>query len=1183
MANQGERLPVSSVRERKRITLSTWNINGISDRILGDKFGISDFVQCVSKIDILVLTETWTHKMVHTSDFKCFCSTRSNSYKSSNIPTSGRISGGVMVFVKNHLASKVNLKKSTNNFVWCEIDKEIMGTETHVYLCGVYIPPVNSKYFLPELFEELENDIAEFQLKGPVILLGDFNSRTGKYEDHISIDSDNFLHNISENSFIPKQRNNYDNILNSHGKNLLQVCKNLDLRIINGRVRGDTMGNITYHGRTGVSTVDYIICDQSLFQHVDYFLVKSPCYLSDHSQLVMGLKISTFSQNNSSEPALVEPLTSLPTQFAWDEDSPVLFKNELLSPEVQLLINNFLSRDFKNSGSDVDLAVAEVNRILFAAATKSLKRSKVKRRKRIFNVVNKKWFDKECRLQRHAVRKIANLKRRDPMNADIRKSYHETLTAYKMLLKTKQENYRNEKLNELVKCQNDSVSFWNVFKTLPESIVSETSAPIREAEWRQHFGNLHSSPNAEKQTQQELLEELKVTETFKSTLNTLDFPITDDEIKSVSKTLKNKKAPSSDLIKNEMLKASYEIMLPVYQKLFNFILNTAVFPSSWCEGLITPIFKSGDKKDPGNYRGICVSSCLGKFFSAIINKRVLDHISSKNLLHTSQIGFMKDNRTADHIFTLRTLIEKYCHQHNLKIYSCFVDFKKAYDSVWHEGLFIRLLKYGIGGNIYDLIKSLYSRSACAVKIGNSKTVPFRYQRGVRQGCVISPVLFNLFINELPLSFEPNKCDPITLPNGEKLNCLLYADDLVILSKSKQGLTNCLKTLEIFNAKWLMDVNFKKTKVVIFQKSGRKPKDISFSINNCPIEIVGEYTYLGVKFTSSGSFDLCQKVLAEKALNTFYKIHKQLNFSSLLLKSAQKIFDAAIKPILTYGCEVWGMFIKMDFEKWDKTATEKAHLRFCKMFLGLNRKASNHAVRAEMGRFPLQITIIKHILNYVIYLNSKDDSSIVKQMFLISQGLELNCPNSYCGRLRNLFNFLNARPSRDPRYFTKELVSNLILKLKIKYENFWLKKIEGSTKLDFYRKFKQKFEAEDYLNVLQCCNLKSSYAKFRISNHSFAVETQRYCTPIIPRNKRVCIFCNKNEVEDEFHILFDCEIYTRYRHTLFQKLDSIFHNLNVHDKDEFTRKIFCTTDSKAIFYISNYIFKCLLKRKSLPPQ
>ena len=351
---------------------------------------------------------------------------------------------------------------------------------------------------------------------------------------------------------------------------------------------------------------------------------------------------------------------------------------------------------------------------------------------------------------------------------------------------------------------------------------------------------------------------------------------------NVSKSLKNKKAPFSDLIKNEMIKASCGFLLNAYKKLFNTILQSGIYPSNWCEGLITPIFKSGDNTDPGNYRGICVSSCLGKFFSSIINQRLLEFLEEKKLLHPSQIGFLKDNRTADHVFTLRTLIEKCSHHHNQKVYACFVDFKKAFDSVWHEGLFYRILSYGIGGNLYSLIKSLYSKTSCSIKIIKSKTDAFKYNRGVRQGCILSPLLFNLFINELPLSFyQSQQCDPFTLPNGTKLNCLLYADDLVILSKSKQGLNNSLKKLETFNSTWLLEVNLKKTKVMVFHKTGRKTQNIFFSINNYPLEIVQEYTYLGVKLTTSGSFNLCQKTLAEKGLNALHKVYIRVKMNLVL--------------------------------------------------------------------------------------------------------------------------------------------------------------------------------------------------------------------------------------------------------------------------------------------------------------
>ena len=126
-------------------------------------------------------------------------------------------------------------------------------------------------------------------------------------------------------------------------------------------------------------------------------------------------------------------------------------------------------------------------------------------------------------------------------------------------------------------------------------------------------------------------------------------------------------------------------------------------PDIWCQGLITPIYKSGDKNDPTNYRGICVSSCLGKLFCSILNQRLYSYLEENKILHNSQIGFLPENRTADHVFTLRTLLDKYVHYHKEKVYACFVDFRKAFDSVWNAGLFYKLLSAGIGGQFYNLI------------------------------------------------------------------------------------------------------------------------------------------------------------------------------------------------------------------------------------------------------------------------------------------------------------------------------------------------------------------------------------------------------------------------------------------------------------------------------------------------
>ena len=157
-------------------------------------------------------------------------------------------------------------------------------------------------------------------------------------------------------------------------------------------------------------------------------------------------------------------------------------------------------------------------------------------------------------------------------------------------------------------------------------------------------------------------------------------------------------------------------------KLFNLILKCGFCPSSWCEGIITPIYKSGNKSDPSNYRGICINSCLGKLFTSVLNIRLQHYLNEENILHRAQIGFLPNHRTSDHIFTLRTLIDKHVtHSTKGKLFTWFIDFKKAFDSIWHDGLFYKLLQNKIGGKIYDLIKNLYSKSKCSIK---TRFLPF---------------------------------------------------------------------------------------------------------------------------------------------------------------------------------------------------------------------------------------------------------------------------------------------------------------------------------------------------------------------------------------------------------------------------------------------------------------------------
>ncbi len=140
------------------------------------------------------------------------------------------------------------------------------------------------------------------------------------------------------------------------------------------------------------------------------------------------------------------------------------------------------------------------------------------------------------------------------------------------------------------------------------------------------------------------------------------------ELEAKLRVLEPKKACSVDGILNEMLKHTEQSFKLAILKLFNAVLCVGFFPEIWNQGLISPIYKNGDKLDPNNYRGICVNSNLGKVFCSILNTRLLDFLMKHNALSKCQIGFLPKCRTSDHIFTLQTLIDKYVHQNILVLF-----------------------------------------------------------------------------------------------------------------------------------------------------------------------------------------------------------------------------------------------------------------------------------------------------------------------------------------------------------------------------------------------------------------------------------------------------------------------------------------------------------------------------------
>ena len=223
------------------------------------------------------------------------------------------------------------------------------------------------------------------------------------------------------------------------------------------------------------------------------------------------------------------------------------------------------------------------------------------------------------------------------------------------------------------------------------------------------------------------------------------------------------------------------------------------------------------------------------------------------------------------------------------------------------------------------------------------------------------------------------------------------------------------------------------------------------------------------------------------MRAIFKIRKYTKILKLPHRLVFKIFDATVLPILTYGGEVWGVSKHTNFKKWDQSPTEKIHLKFCKHYLELNHKASNSATRSELGRLPIQITLIKKSLKYYSYLCGKNQNTIVKQAFLISKDLDLENNKLYISELKSFLQgtgcYTNTENLDSIRTST---IVQIMRKLENNHLNFREEEINTSMKLIFTVYTKQDFCTSSYVDILRNAQIRMDFVKFCISNHNLCI-------------------------------------------------------------------------------------------------
>ena len=366
--------------------------------------------------------------------------------------------------------------------------------------------------------------------------------------------------------------------------------------------------------------------------------------------------------------------------------------------------------------------------------------------------------------------------------------------------------------------------------------------------------------------------------------------ITEPQVKEKLKNLDPNKSPGPDKIYPRILKELNEELAGPLAVLFNKSLREGKLPSEWKLAEITAIFKKGNRMSSNNYRPVSLTCILCKVMESFIRDVVQHHMEHFNLYCKCQHGFRKGKSCTTQLLEVMDDFSKYI-DNGQAFDVIYLDFKKAFDSVPHERLLVKLKSYGIDGELHDWIKDFLSERLQYVKVGASCSSTMKVTSGIPQGSILGPILFLIFINDLPECVQSIST--------------IFADD----TKAYNTCDKCemiqedINALQIWSHKWQLYFNCSKCKCLHFGKNN-PCKEYFFHTDegNAKIPQCSEEKDLGVIFDTSLKFDLHIDAMVSKA-NSMIGLIKR-NFSFMNIDMFLHLYKALIRPHLEYGQLIW---------------------------------------------------------------------------------------------------------------------------------------------------------------------------------------------------------------------------------------------------------------------------------------
>lgn len=729
--------------------------------------------------------------------------------------------------------------------------------------------------------------------KENIIILGDFNARIGEEGEQ------EWGQDLERKG---EKRGAMDKIKNKEGERLMEFTEEKGWIILNGNKEGDETGEWTYNKGEGKSTIDYGITNIKTWEKIKEFKVKTRVE-SDHEPLVVKI----VGGNTEEE----ERTDSTQKVQKWGKEEAAGYKER--TEQVGWKEEEEVEREWRKIKETIQENITW------------------KKRVRGRELGWQPWRDNECRIEKKELqKKWKKVRRGEYQKGEYRKRERE----YKNKCEEKKQQWRRKEEENIqkIKTEKEAWDFVNKQRRKKEGI----SRNIGEEEWKKYFMETLGGGQCVEPGRRETEEARRG----------IEEPLTDQEMEKMFGRLKKEKAAGSDQIKNEAWIHGGAGIKRKLRGILEMVWRGKGFIDEWREGVIVPIHKKGNREEVTNYRGVTILNTGYRMYATLLNNRIMKRLEENGGLEETQTGFRKGRGTMDNIFMLKHLVGKRLTKKRGKVHALFLDLKAAFDRIDRKILWKAMEERGIEKEIIERVKEIYEETRCRVRIGEKLSTEFWVKRGVRQGCPLSPTLFNIYIADLEKKMREGQDGGLVVGN-KKIWTLTYADDVVMMAETEEEMKGMMRRAKRYFEGKGLEVNEKKTKIIVFSKGGGKRKKRDWKWGEKEIEEVKSYDYLGYRITRNNTDNEHVKQRVKKAnmaMGAIWGIGER-NFKGDI-KWRVKLFDAVIKSILMYGVEIWG------WKEWDMV--EKVQERYLRWIIGVDRVTPGYVVREETKRRKLRI-------------------------------------------------------------------------------------------------------------------------------------------------------------------------------------------------------------------------------------